>query len=506
MKKLEAIGYLRYSDKKQDNNHSLEIQKNQIKLLAERENLKIIKWRADKATSAFHNNAGKRKGMQMVFNDITNGADAICFYEESRITRSITDFYNEVYLPIKEQYPKTKFFNTQSSGEWDPDDPITQAKLVYAAEESEIKSVRTKDYHDNSLSKDSPQRPGSRTPIGYDMVDRVLFINEEAKVVELIYYLASLGHSQKTIAEYLNECEINTHKIKHWNSSTIGYVLSNRVYGGDLAWNVRTSYEISKPKDEQDIDLFKNIHEPIVSPTISHLVKQVNELKSQYGTMNTPYYLRGIVKCRKCNIQLVAKDNSPKNRPGQYRVYRCTSCKGSAPTKNVHSAVSGDLTRKWHTQLTTIVVTSKKKLESWYNKLNKAKSDLKQMLEKALYNKSMSKDEMASNPLLKETYTVARKKLENDITHISATLEEIKRLSDDNYLDVFLKEMVQYSFTDFANTELRVFHLMYFDEINIDFEKNNNIQISYRLSPFVLLENITGQVTEQIKKFEDITG
>src|SRR5699024_11262214 len=108
-------------------------------------------------------------------------------------------------------------------------------------------------------------------------------------------------------------------KVKHWNSSTIGYVLSNRAYGGNLAWNVRTSYELSNPKADEDIVLFKNIHEPIVSPTVFHLVKQINALKSEYGTMSTPYYLRGIIKCKQCSLLLVARDNSPKDRPGEYR-------------------------------------------------------------------------------------------------------------------------------------------------------------------------------------------
>src|SRR5690625_1679666 len=193
MRKVNAIGYLRYSDKKQDSNHSLEIQKSQILLLAERENLKIIEWRIDKATSAFRNNAGKRKGMQMVFDDIANGAGAICFYEESRITRSITDFYNDVYIPIRERHPQTKFYSTQSDGEWNPNDPITQAKLVFAAEESEIKSVRTKDAHRNSLNQDTPKRPGSRTPIGYDMDDGILIPNED-RSEEHTSELQSRGH------------------------------------------------------------------------------------------------------------------------------------------------------------------------------------------------------------------------------------------------------------------------------------------------------------------------
>lgn len=117
IKTTKATAYLRYSDKKQEGNNSLAIQKSQIEQLAERENLEVIEWRADKATSAFHDNISKREGIQLLLEDIANGAEAVCFYEESRITRSITDFYNEIYIVIKQQYPNVKFFSTQSEGE-----------------------------------------------------------------------------------------------------------------------------------------------------------------------------------------------------------------------------------------------------------------------------------------------------------------------------------------------------------------------------------------------------
>ena len=58
--------------------------------------------------------------------------------------------------------------------------------------------------------------------------------------------------------------------------------------------------------------------------------------------------------------------------------------------------------------------------------------------------------------------------------------------------------MLKHSFYDFTDTELRVLFLMFFEEVAINFEKNNEIHISYRLSPFVSLENATGYVTEQM--------
>ncbi|MFJ8088721.1 recombinase family protein [Lysinibacillus sp. NPDC095746] len=498
-KLIKASAYLRYSDKKQDGNNSLAIQKSQIQVLAEREKLDITNWRADKATSAFRSNISKREGIQLIFEDIANGAEAICFYEESRITRSITDFYNEVYTPIKLQYPHVKFFSTHGDGEWNPDDPIVQAKLVFAAEESEIKSVRTIDAQGNLLNREQPKRPGSRTPVGYDMKHGVLHPNDDAIVVELIYYLASWGHSHSIIAQFLNKSAITTIKVKNWNSSTIGYILSNRAYSGNLSWNVRTSYEISKPKPERDIELFKNVHSPIISTTVIHLVKQINDLKERLGTMNTPFYLRSIIKCKSCNTCLIAKDHSPKGKPGAYRIYKCLECNNSVPILPAHEAVLNDLLKKWNTQLDTISTTSRKQLKQWSTKLKKTKDSLKQQRELVFLNEKTLADDIINSSLLRETFLTAKRHLENEITYISESMDEIELLIKDDYLIITLKEILNHSFYDFSDTELRVFLLLFFDEVQINFEKNNEIQISYRLSPFVSLEKSTGYVTEKMQ-------
>ncbi|MEG0498049.1 MAG: recombinase family protein [Carnobacterium sp.] len=497
MTKVNAAGYLRYSDQKQNDNHSLEIQKGQIQLLAERENLQIIAWRADKATSAFRNNISKREGIQLIIEDIKNGAGAICFYEESRLTRSITDFYNELYLPIKLEYPHVKFFSTQSDAEWNPNDPIVQTKLVIAAEESEIKSVRAKDAQKSLLHREQPTRPGSRTPIGYDMIDGVLHPNEDAEIVQLIFHLASWGYSHGLIADYLNQCNITTKKVKYWNSSTIGYILSNKVYSGNLAWNVRSSYDSSKPKNDLEIDLFKNVHEPIISPTTFHLSKQINDLKKQFGTMNTPYYLRSIIKCKKCNCLLVAKDNSPKGKNGKYMIYKCTGCKKSVPIIPIHQVVLNDLQKKWDTQLHHFSATSKEQLKNWSTTLTKTSSNIKHLLEKGQYNQIMMAADIEKNPLLAEVFQTTQLHLKNELIYTNETLDEMNSLLKDDYLDKIIKKLIQQSFFNFTDTELRVFFLMYFEKVTINFEKNNELNINYRLSPFVSLEKSTGYITEQ---------
>lgn len=50
---------------------------------------------------------------------INNEADAVFFYEESRIDRTFNSFVTQIYNPIKSLKPNCKFFCTTVSGEWD---------------------------------------------------------------------------------------------------------------------------------------------------------------------------------------------------------------------------------------------------------------------------------------------------------------------------------------------------------------------------------------------------
>ncbi|MGM7683210.1 recombinase family protein [Cytobacillus sp. Hm23] len=504
MKKVRGIGYLRYSDTKQHGNHSLDIQKRQILLTAEEEGIDIVAWCIDEATSAFHNNVSKRKGIQEIFQYLNEGVIAICFYEESRMTRSITDFYYDFYLPIIGQYPDSRFYSTQSIGIWDPNNPLVQSKLVFASEESEIKSSRAKDSQKNSLS--AGKRPGSKSPAGYDMIDACLFPNQDAEVIEYIYYLASWGYSHQKIANHLNRCSITTKQIIFWNSSTIGYILNNKVYNGDLAWYVRTKYDISKPKPDKDIELFKQVHEPIISVTLAHLVKQMNKLKEKHGKMETPYYLRNLIKCCNCNSIMIAKDNSPKGKKGMYMIYRCNQCKNSLPIIEIHNVVLNDLKNKWSNQLSSFAETANKQLKGWSVKLDRSKRILRKQLDRIQYNEKIMANEIASDKDLGDVFVSAKKNLENDIMYLNSTKDEISRILNDDYYYEFVTQLKKHSFFKFTDTELRVFFLMYFKEVKVNFEKDNELEINYRLSPFVSLENVTSYFTEKINKVEDLSG
>ena len=58
---------------------------------------------------------------------------------------------------------------------------------------------------------------------------------DEAEVVRLMFEKAMReGLGPLRIANYLNDCGYTTRKGKRWNQSTIGRILSNRIYLGIL--------------------------------------------------------------------------------------------------------------------------------------------------------------------------------------------------------------------------------------------------------------------------------
>lgn len=497
--KLKGVGYLRISDNKQSDNHSEEIQKKMILEKARQEGIEIIKWRFDKAESAYRKSASKREHMRELIND-AKGIDAIIFYDESRLTRRIFDFYDDIYCPIKERYPHVKFFSTQSAAEWDPNDPIVQAKFVFAAEESKIKSIRAKDAQSSILANN--ERPGARAPIGYDLVEGVLMPNIEAPIVVTIFDLASWGHSNVKIAELLNENKVKTKYISNWHSSTIDYILHNYAYAGALRWNVKQSNSSMNASDTGDLGLFEEIHESIISPVMFAIVRQVKEYKKQYGKLDTPFYFRNLLSCGHCNSMLVAKDNSPKSKSKQYLVYRCPTCSISIRANEVHDKVLADLAKKWTSNLHEMISESKVVLSRWLQTLQAMMKSVNQTEERILFNERMlmkqdnTEDSTTSIKRIKQSLAIIQKEKHK----LNQAIEKVRLLNDDQALYEVYSHFKHADITSLFNTELRTLCLTFIDHIKLTTKDHNSfsLSINYRLNPFVELENSTGRITEEL--------
>ncbi|WP_047154479.1 recombinase family protein [Aneurinibacillus tyrosinisolvens] len=207
-----GVGYIRFSSHKQIDNHSVEMQKTHILQCAEKHGYYIQNFFVDEAVSGFNQEAGKRPGLiQLRDFVIDQRIDAIFVYDPSRLTRQISDFQLVIYDQIIEVHPTCVVFDASSGNKLDFGDPMTQLRLIFSRQESEIKSSRAKDAQAKLLSisnGNNPVRPGARLPFGYSQNNDGIIQNENSNVVLFIFFLASWGYSNQKIADVLNQAGI----------------------------------------------------------------------------------------------------------------------------------------------------------------------------------------------------------------------------------------------------------------------------------------------------------
>lgn len=492
------VAYVRWSDRGQTLGHSLEMQEREIIARAKMEGYQIVVLFIDEATSAYHTPAPKRSVMIAMKNFILSNQN-VCgaiFYEESRITRLIEDFALYILGPIKQNRPNFIVFSTKIEGEWDENNPYVQARLSYAHEEAVSKSERGHDFHKSIvIDSPNPQRPGSRNPFGYQKstlkADDIL-TNSYSEIVVLIFYLYSFGYSDKKIAELLNAAQIpppSIHANKGWADSSVRYILCNYWYCGDLAWFTRTSYHNSKKKPIDEIFRLENHHEALIGPNLWNITQYFRNYKNNKDRMNSPFILRDVVVCEKCNRPLTTKNATPGKSEKKYLYYTCSNCKEKISIEELHQIVLKDFSSRWSRELKHYVNQAKKILQTWNKTLNNQLQYIKTQLDTLKYNFSMLKEDMEFYDDLKESFELqidATKKLKQQYHE---TKEQISLLMNDptlvELLDRFKNDIYQYTFE-----EQRSLILLSIQNINVDFNKENQVSIEYHLTPFIDIENL----------------
>lgn len=185
----------------------------------------------------------KRPALQQLMADIEAGKiDIIVVYKVDRLTRSLADFAKIVEILDAKQasfVSITQAFNTTTSmGRL-----TLNVLLSFAQFEREVTGERIRDKI--AASKAKGMWMGGTVPLGYDVKDRKLVVNEtEASLVRQIYlrYL-ELGSGQELATELAGQ-GYRTKVRQLTNGSTIGgrkftrgmlfYLLSNRLYLGEL--------------------------------------------------------------------------------------------------------------------------------------------------------------------------------------------------------------------------------------------------------------------------------
>ncbi|WP_017756793.1 recombinase family protein [Calidifontibacillus oryziterrae] len=493
-----AIAYIRYSDQKQDNNHSIEIQKYEINSRAKKEGYQIVLWCIDESVSATHNRAMERPWMQILYKValLDQFEGAIFFYDDSRVSRQTTDFVREVYTPLITLKPFLKFICSDTQGIWDPNTPFTQVKLLLNREHSVNQKGRAISYQKKCLYPDKKEdfrRPGAKLPFGYvkgtETNPKIDISKGQAYIVFLIFYLSSWGYSNDVIAKFLNKCEILSPKMSSWSQGAIDKILHNYFYLGHTTWDVRKSRKKSNRKPLGQFSLFNDTHTGIIPPYLETLVNQVRNFKKIYGLqMDSEFLLKELVKCDKCNCKLEAKNTTSGKSKTSRRVYRCPECKNYVKIQEMHEIIFQKFFSLIIKNKTIMKEGSIKTLKKWVVQTKQIAEEIKNYKDLVVYQEKTFKYELIGyeKELKNETKQMLMD-LDNQLKDINAFIDQINILLNDSELNFLFDRFFDSQIDTLSNVELRCLSLHFISEIRYDFNTNNTA-INYSKTPFIDFE------------------
>jgi len=246
---MRTIGYIRVSSRTQvRKGQGLRIQREQIKKYCDAHSLELLGIYEDKGISGAKadefNLTVDRDGLQSMLADIPGlEVKYIVVLNTSRLWRS-----DLVKILIQRELKKyevdVKAIDQPTYTIYSKDDPsqflvngMMELLDQYQRLEIALKLKRGK------MNKAKQGRfTGGRTALGYRKVEvdnkSDIGIDEgEAKVITCIHKLRKEGLSMQAIADYLNTNRVHTKRGGKWFSSTIHYILNNKLYKGIYEYN-----------------------------------------------------------------------------------------------------------------------------------------------------------------------------------------------------------------------------------------------------------------------------
>ena len=273
----------------------------------------------------------ERPALKRLIDDIKAGRiDIVVVYKIDRLSRSLLDFLNLMQLFETHRISfvsVTQHFDTSTSmGKL-----MLNVLLSFAQFEREITGERIRDKI--ASSKRKGMWMGGPPPLGYDVKERKLIVNdEEAEIVRLIFDTYILKRSMKLLVNELRRLGIKTKfrvtsAGKHvggnnFDAATLYKVLNNQLYLGKI-----------KHKDQ----MYEGLHDAIVTQEAwdtVHTIMQISpHVRGNATKRKIPAVLLGLLKCGGCNSSMSPKHTKKKGGkiyryyvPSMHMKGKCESC------------------------------------------------------------------------------------------------------------------------------------------------------------------------------------
>jgi site-specific DNA recombinase len=312
-RKVRVAVYCRVSTEKNDQEDSLEIQKEAYtSLISLRSDWEFVGMYADSLSGL---NAEKRPEFMRMIREAMNGnIDRILCKSVSRFSRNVVECkkYTDM-LRLKNvtvEFEKEHLRTDDSSSAF-------MFSLMSAIAENESRSISENvKWGQKERVKRGEYNLGNNRILGYDSANGKLVPNKDAAIVRLIYTLFLQGKSIEEIRRMLAGIGVTTKKGTMISHNDILYILKNETYKGDKLLQKTHPKDLITKKPDPTIpfesNYLENDHEAIVSRDVWDAVqakleanKKVEEVVGHRG--GQPHFLYGKVFCGECGAPMTRR-------------------------------------------------------------------------------------------------------------------------------------------------------------------------------------------------------
>lgn len=304
-KLVKVAAYARVSSDKDAMLHSLSSQVSYFsKMIQSHDSWKYVGVYSDEGMTG---TKIKRDGFQRMIQDAKAGKiDIIVTKSLSRFARNTVDCLKTIRemkaINVDIFFEEQNIHTLSANGEF-----LISLLAGYAQEESRQCSENTLWRVRKNFKEGKPY--GGSSMLGYKLEKgRFTVVPEEAEIVRKIFDLYLAGNGFCKIARILTNDGIKSYTGKAWNKSTLGEIISNVTYTGNL--HLQKTYRENhmtkktiKNKGEKPLYIVEGNHEPIISQEIFDKAQEIRKAKAvgKSGKRNGPAYpFTGLIYCGEC--------------------------------------------------------------------------------------------------------------------------------------------------------------------------------------------------------------
>ncbi|WP_264704948.1 MULTISPECIES: recombinase family protein [unclassified Wolbachia] len=308
----------------------------------------------------------ERPAIKELFEDVKKGeVDCVVVYTLDRLSREtkdsieVTSFFRRHRVNF---IAVTQIFDNNT-----PMGKFVQTVLSGAAQlEREMIVERVK--NKIATSKEQGLWMGGTLPLGYNVKDKELIINEkEAKTVKYIFERYLELRSMAELARELNREGYRTKaKSDIFKKATVRRIVTNPIYVGKI-----------RHYDKQ----YEGKHEAIIEEEkwqkAQELIKDQPYRKVKYEEA----LLKGIIKCKSCEVNMTLTYSKKENK--RYRYYVCNNHLGGKNCESVNrTIVAGEIEKEVMKKAEQLYEERGEKGEEW--SFGKQKEVVKKLIKKVM--------------------------------------------------------------------------------------------------------------------------